>query len=153
MPVQNITLRPITAADTHALRLRVLRDNDPAANLHFPGDDAPDSIHWGAFAAGALIGIATLHRRALAGQPDAVGWQLRGMAVAPDYQAHGIGGRLLAACCAHVQAQGGGVLWCHARVAARRFYEAHGLRVEGTPFNLPIGPHYLMWRALPAAGD
>jgi predicted GNAT family N-acyltransferase len=51
----------------------------------------------------------------------------------------------------HVAKQGGGVLWCQARVPARRFYERAGFVPAGAEWLEPqIGPHIAMWREVAA---
>jgi hypothetical protein len=54
----------------------------------------------------------------------------------------------------HVAERGGGLLWCNARVPARRFYERARFSVVGDEWEEPnTGPHLTMWRAVPADGD
>lgn len=74
-------------------------------------------------------------------------WRLRGMATSPEARNHGIGSLVLAAVIDHVVAAGGGILWCNARIPARRLYERAGLKAWGEPWEDPdIGPHIVMWR-------
>ena len=122
----------------------MLRPNlAPEASV-FPGDDAPTSQHFGAFACDELVGIATLIQEASPLDGRATDWRLRGMATVPQVRNRGIGGMLLSRCIAHVRAGGGNRLWCHGRSTARRFYERHGLKAIGAEFLSPhTGPHYL----------
>jgi predicted GNAT family N-acyltransferase len=138
-------LRPITAAETRPLRQRVLRPHQALAELVYPGDDAPDTVHLGAFADDTLVGIATLLHQHEPGE-----WRLRGMATAPEVRGRGQGVLLLEACLAHARAHGGTRFWCHARTPVVGFYQRHGLACEGSGFDVPgIGPHILMSRRLP----
>jgi predicted GNAT family N-acyltransferase len=48
-----------------------------------------------------------------------------------------------------VAERGGGLVWCHARTPARRFYERAGFTAVGAEWvEPPIGPHITMWRAV-----
>ncbi|MGH8325612.1 MAG: GNAT family N-acetyltransferase [Steroidobacteraceae bacterium] len=72
---------------------------------------------------------------------------MRGMAASPEVRNMGIGSELLRGLIAHIGAEGGGILWCNARVSARGLYERGGMRTWGEPWEDPqIGPHIVMWR-------
>lgn len=143
------TIRTISAADTHVLRRRVLRPHQPPAACAFPGDDAPDTVHFGAYRGGDLVGIASVYREPMTGHDDADHWRIRGMATEQSLRRRGFGKRLLHACTEHALANGGTLAWCTARSAARNFYAAAGFRTHGPEFELPeIGPHYLMAKPL-----
>jgi GNAT superfamily N-acetyltransferase len=148
----------VTAADVRPLRGQVLRPGVPPATLVYAGDDAPDALHVAAFDGGRIVGIASLCREPVPGRPQASGWRLRGMATLPEARGAGIGARLLRECFRHVRDDGGGLLWCNARVVALGFYDRLGLAREGEEFDIPgIGPHYVMSRWLarlrPARAD
>lgn len=142
------TIRPIPAAQTRPLRQRVLRPHQPPEAMVYPGDDAADTLHLGAFVDGALVGIASLYREPPPGEVDPGAWRLRGMAVTPEAQGGGHGRALLEACLVHARRQGGTRVWCNARTTASGFYTRLGFLVQGDVFELPgIGPHHLMSRA------
>jgi GNAT superfamily N-acetyltransferase len=125
------TIRPITAAETRLLRHSVLRPHQTLEQLVFPGDDAPDSLHVGAFMDGELVGIASVSRDPLPGESDARAWRLRGMATVEKVRGMGCGRALVEACVAHASIQGGTLLWCNGRTSAMGFYRALGFeRVE-----------------------
>jgi predicted GNAT family N-acyltransferase len=68
------------------------------------------------------------------------------MATAEDRRSTGIGAALLDAALAHVVAEGGTLVWCHARTPAGRFYERAGFAAHGDEWVDPeIGPHVAMW--------
>ncbi len=72
------------------------------------------------------------------------------MATAPDWRGRGLGTAVLDALIDHAAAHGGGLVWCNARVPARRLYERAGLVARGAVFDIPgIGPHIQMWRTVP----
>ena len=142
-------IRPILPHKTHHLRLTILRNNDPTANLNYPGDTAPETGHFGAFQDKQLVGIASVYSEAMAAQPEKHGWRLRGMAVVPEVRRTGIGAQLIERCIQHCADRQGQLIWCNARTSAQTFYEAQGFAIEGKEFELPeIGPHFVMWKAL-----
>ena len=152
----DVELRPIPAEETRQLRKRVLRPAQPVDELDYPGDEAPDTRHLGAYLDGELVGTASVYREPMPGtdapQPGAdapAAWRLRGMATLESVRRTGVGQSLLEACIAHAIANGGTHLWCNARSPARPFYQALGFQTEGEEFELPeIGPHYRMWRSI-----
>ena len=148
-----VTVRLITAVATRPLRQRILRPGQAVHELVYPGDDDADSLHVGAFAGAALLGVASLYRQSPDGQPArATEWRLRGMAVVPEARRQGVGAALLAACERHARAHGGDRVWFNARVDALPFYVALGYAMVGEEYELPgIGPHRFAERRL--AGD
>ena len=145
-----IEIREISARDTHPLRQRVLRPNQPPEAMFYPGDETPGAVHLGAFnAAGQLIGIASLSI-----EPPPTGgaertFRLRGMAVDPDLQGSGIGSRLVEIGVARAASAGLTGIWCNARISAEPFYRRLGFSVVGERFDIEgIGPHVVMRRDL-----
>jgi ribosomal protein S18 acetylase RimI-like enzyme len=138
-------IRPIASSATHPLRQAVLRPHQELASVSFPGDEAADTLHVGAFGDGVLIAVASVCREAPAGPPDRSAWRLRGMATDPAQRRSGHGRALVHACIEHAQRRGAAQLWCNARLSAADFYRALGFQEEGDPFELPeIGPHLFM---------
>lgn len=137
-------IRTITAEQARVLRRAVLRPNLPPEASIFAGDDAPTSLHLGAFEGGELVGVATLIGDACPASEGGADWRLRGMATVEKVRNRGVGSTLLSACIAHARDVGGRRLWCNGRSSARRFYERHGLQAIGAEFVSPdTGPHYL----------
>ena len=135
----------MAAADTVALRRQVLRGGRPVA---LPGDSDP-AFHVGVYDDGTLVGTGNVRVQPAPWQPSLPAWRLRGMATAPEARGRGVGTLVLGALMAHARERGGGVLWCHARTPAQRFYERAGLVTRGEPWEDPeIGPHVLMWTTL-----
>lgn len=144
-------IRPITAADTHALRHAVLHPHRGIETEDYPADHTPGSLHLGAFRDGELSGIASVSRAPFPGAPERAAWQLRGMATAPSVRRQGYGAALVRACIAHVAAHGGGILWCNGRTGVIGFYESLGFRRWGDEFQVPVtGPHYVLWQEVNA---
>ncbi len=144
-----IEIRPISSQETHPLRLRILRNNNPEANLNYPGDDDPETFHLGAIHNGTVVGIASIYLQPMASRPDKRGWRLRGMATAESHRRTGLGKALLEGCFDHIRQHNGDLIWCNGRTSAFAFYEPMGFETEGEEFDMPnIGPHYIMWRSL-----
>lgn len=141
-------IRPISAAETRPLRHALLRPHQPAERLVYPGDDAPQTLHAGAFLGGRLVGIASVTPGPSNGAAWPAPWQLRGMATAPEVRGRGYGRALIVACLAHIAAHGGRTLWCNGRTSALPFYRALGFQAHGEEFLSDTGPHYVLWRAV-----
>ena len=140
----------IEIREARGLRHQLLRPGRPADELVFPGDDAPDTLHAGAFVEERLVGIATIIREAPPGEADDRAWRVRGMATLPEIRGRGYGGLLLERCVEHAVNHGGRLLWCNARAGAVGFYRRYALATRGDAFDIPdLGTHYLMSRALP----
>lgn len=141
-------IRPIAPRQTHPLRQAVLRPNQPPENLVYPADDAPDTLHLGAWQGEDLVGIASIYAEPLPDADESGWWRLRGMATHPEVRGSGIGRALLLACLAHVAERGDTGLWCNARTSACGFYLALGFEKIGDEFEIEgIGPHFVMKRA------
>ncbi len=138
----------ITAAETHPLRLSVLRHDTPTKDVSFAEDSDSNAIHLGVRVGGEVVAVSTWIPRPHGGQ-SAV--QLRGMATARHLQGTGLGGILVEAGCDRVAASGVGLVWARARDAALVFYERHKFVVEGEGFIDATTqlPHHLVVRHLP----
>ena len=142
-----IELRTAHLEELIDLRHVVLRAGMPREAAVFPGDDRPDSRHYGAFQNGRAVGCATFHVSQWEGEPA---WQLRGMAVAKDWCGRGVGREMLRRVEADLRrASPIRQLWCNARVPASGFYQKLGWVVCSAPFDIPTaGPHVKMTRRL-----
>jgi GNAT superfamily N-acetyltransferase len=153
-------VRRITAAETHPLRMAVLRPGRPEAECEFPGDEHELTFHAGAELDGRIVSIASLYLEprpadapgGAARGPDhdaGTAWRLRGMATEPELRRSGAGAAALAACEQHAREHGATLAWCNARVEAIGFYERLGWHVLGEEFEIPtVGPHFVMEREL-----
>ena len=145
----NIELRPITAEQTRLLRSSVLRPHQSPDELIYDGDDAPESLHLGAFLNGNLVGIASVCQESIPGEDDPTAWRLRGMAIVPEVRGQGVGRALLERCVEYIVERGGTMLWCHGRSSVAGFYQALGFELYGEEFEIEVtGPHYVMKRKL-----
>lgn len=149
-------IRRIAARDTIALRNAVLRPGLPPGGSHYPGDDAPDTLHLGIYVAASIqtthAAVATLCREPIPGERSATSWRLRGMATLPEYRGHGFGKQLAQRCFTYAAEQCGTLVWCTSRVATVPFYRALGFTESSDTFSLPqySGALYIrMQRPLP----
>lgn len=138
----------VATADTHPLRLAVLRHDTPTKEVAFKEDEWPGAWHLGIRDGDELVCTSTWVPRALEGEH---GVQLRGMATAFRLQGQGLGGLVLEHGCAMVADKGFSLVWARARDAALAFYLRHGFEVRGDGFvdEATQLPHHLVVRATP----
>ena len=143
-------IRSISAAETIAVRWPVLRPGFPRDTAVFDGDDAPATLHFGAFDGERLVGVASIYLASMPERPEtAPAWQLRGMATLPEVRGAGFGRALLDACVIAARETGAAILWCNARTSAAPFYRGNGWEIFGGEFDIPtVGPHFRMLLAL-----
>jgi predicted GNAT family N-acyltransferase len=136
----------LSAAETHPLRMEVLRADTPSRVVTFDGDDRPDTVHLGVRHGDTVIAVSTWIPTTYHGEPAV---QLRGMATAKHLQAHGVGAVLLESGCARA-AKVAPLVWARARDAALDFYLRHGFAVDGDGFidETTQLPHHLIVRRL-----
>lgn len=142
-----LTVVEITAADTHALRLEVLRNDTPTAIVTFPEDDLPGTFHLGVRDTdNHIVAISTWIPRPF---HDEAAVQLRGMATAPHVQGQGAGAMLLEAGCRRA-AEIAPLVWARARDSALGFYLGHGFVLDGEGFidDQTQKPHHFILRRL-----
>jgi GNAT superfamily N-acetyltransferase len=155
-PEGEVEIRPLPLEAVLPLRQRVLRPHQRVSEVVFDGDRRPGALHLGAFAAGRVVGVASVMPEpepdAAVGDRDA--HRIRGMAVEEGWRGGGIGGRLLERCVEHAASGGAGLVWCNARIGAVPFYERHGFERDGPVFDVPrIGAHVRMRRRLGRTPD
>lgn len=142
-------VRRITAEETRPLRHAVLRPGQSFEQTVYSRDDHPETIHLGVFESDRLVSIASLYREARPHRPSRAAWRLRGMATLAGQCGRGFGTAVLDASVAVVAGQGGGELWCNARVPALGFYLRRGFSVEGDEFEIDgIGRHVVVTRTV-----
>jgi GNAT superfamily N-acetyltransferase len=152
-----VRVERVAPESTFPLRRRVLRPHLPGPeHTVLPGERDPRAVHLAALDAdGQVIGTAVLLPERFELMPDrADAWRLRGMATDERLRGRGIGRQVVRRVLEHLAAQGGGLLWCHARLPAQAFYERAGLMPVGACWEEPrLGPHVAMWREVPPSGQ
>lgn len=124
-------IRSITAVEARSLRAPVLRPGRPLQDSIYATDDAPETLHLGAYLGGELVSVATIFPEPMPGEDDERAWRLRGMATRPGMRRQGYGRAVLERCIEHVAAQGGTLFWCNARTDAIEFYRTLGFERRG----------------------
>jgi len=133
----------IDADATHDLRRRVLGRS--AADVVWPGDDEPHTVHLGVVDGDVVVAISTWLAAPFAATSTPA-LQLRGMATDPAHVGRGLGKLLLDAGVELARSRGVSMVWANARVPAVSFYVAAGFQVVGTEFTTPDTglPHRLV---------
>ena len=124
----------LTAVQTHPLRLDVLRRGTASRDVAFPEDELASTLHLGVELDGVVVGISTWIQNAHPDLPARRGIQLRGMATAPQFQGHGIGGLILETGVERMFASGHEMVWARARDTALGFYQRHGFVRRGVGY-------------------
>ena len=126
------------------LRSSVLREGKPLEQCVFSGDDDPETFHLADIRDEQAVCIASCY---LQGHPDfkGKGYQLRGMATAPEFRGRGVGNQLLNFAVVYLRGQQADYLWCNARRTAYSFYLGLGFEFISPEFEIEgIGMHRVM---------
>ncbi|MEH6406078.1 MAG: GNAT family N-acetyltransferase [Leeuwenhoekiella sp.] len=141
-------IKTITGQQTWPVRHPVLRQGRPLEDCHFEGDDLPDTIHLGLYYSDSLTGVVSLlikDYKSFSG----VQYQLRGMAVLPEYQQKGLGEFLVLEAEKRMRKKRINTLWFNAREVALSFYSNLGYEKVGDSFEIsPVGTHFLMYKKI-----
>jgi GNAT superfamily N-acetyltransferase len=143
-----VVVAEIEAAQTHALRARVLRDGR-SENVSFPEDDRPGAFHLGVrqTPAGPVLAVGSFSPEETPYRPGRSGVRVRGMATDHACQGRGVGRRLLEEAIGRLRAGGVEVLWGNGRDRALGFYQRLGFEILGDGFLAgPAGdiPHHVV---------
>lgn len=143
------TIKEISALDTFSVRHPVLRPGKPIETCHFEGDNSESTKHFGLFSNEKLAGIASLFIHPTPFLEEKLQFQLRGMAILPEFQKKGFGEALVKHAENDARARGGKIIWFNAREIAVGFYKKLGYEIIGEPFDIAvIGKHYVMYKKL-----
>jgi GNAT superfamily N-acetyltransferase len=127
------------------LRFQVLREPLGHTRAHVPFPFERESLHLVACAAGRVLGCVLFHPE------HARGGRLFQMAVAPEYQRHGMGRALVKALEAELSRRGLEEIHLHARAPVVPFYERLGYTAYGAPF-VEVGVEHVHMRRSMAGG-
>jgi GNAT superfamily N-acetyltransferase len=145
----NLEIRRIDAAQTYALRHAVLRSHQPPHMAIYDGDDETTTAHFGAFVEEGIVGIVTLFHAAAPFEFEGESLQLRGMAVAPEFQNRGVGAQLVQHALEWASSTKAELIWCNARTSAVPFYAKFGFETRGEEFLAVENiPHFVMFKTL-----
>lgn len=142
-----IHIKKISAKETYAIRLAVLRENIPLP-YEFKGDFDKDTFHLGAFRNDKLIAVSSFMKvsnKQFKGEQ----YQLRGMATLAEFQGVGAGKLMMDHVIKLLLDLKIDCLWCNARIIAVPFYKKSGMKTFGKSFDIEyIGAHYVMAKLL-----
>ncbi|WP_251359804.1 GNAT family N-acetyltransferase [Kangiella sp. TOML190] len=147
--MHNLDIQTVSVDKVYPLRSKVLRPNLPIESCYYPEDNHQGAFHLAAYLEQELVGIASFYpekHQTLSAENQ---HRLRGMAVEPEFQAQGVGQKLLASSFDICQQAGSDLLWCNARVKAVKFYKKQGFQQFGNAFDIAgIGEHFIMYKRL-----
>ena len=143
-----IEIKKITAEQTYAIRLEILRKgiNKP---YQFDGDFDQETFHLGAFVENELVGVSTFVKNNSNLFSEVNQYQLRGMATLHKVRGKGVGVKLLNTSIGELKKMKTTILWCNAREVALGFYSKLNFKIIGEKFMVDqIGNHYLMYLSI-----
>lgn len=146
----------LAVSQTLALRRAVLGAPGDPEPLELAGDADPTTVSFAALdPEGEVVSVVRVSAEPPPFMPEhatAPTWRIRGMATRADARNRGIGSAVLGAALAYVASQGGGLVWCNARIPALSLYRRAGFATFGEPWSDPTrGPHVAMWLAVAPA--
>jgi GNAT superfamily N-acetyltransferase len=145
----DIQIKEILAKQTYELRHPLLRKDQPYDSCQLENDNHPQSIHLGAYSSSQLVGILSAMPNCCPDYNDQIGFQLRAMAVHPEFQRRKIASQLIQNIVRRLKEDSKVEnIWLNARVNANALYLNNGFQAIGTPFEIkPIGVHqrFIKW--------
>jgi GNAT superfamily N-acetyltransferase len=145
----DIQIKEILAKQTYELRHPLLRKGQPYDSCQLENDNHPQSIHLGAYSSSQLVGILSAMPNCCPDYNDQIAFQLRAMAVHPEFQRRKIASQLIQHILLKLKEDSTiQNVWLNARVNANTLYLNNGFQVLGTPFEIkPIGVHqrFIKW--------
>lgn len=132
------------------VRHEVLRKGKPIETAFFDGDATADAFHLGIYHYNQIVAVASyLPNKHAYFKEEWKQYQLRGMAVLPEYRGQDFGKKMYLKALEILKERNTNVLWFNARVVAWPFYEKLGAQKLGTPFFIDgIGDHSLMFQEI-----
>lgn len=140
----------ISAEETYPIRQELLRSGRPLEEVQFQGDQDATTVHLGVFLNDRLIGIASFVRNKHESFEFQNQYQLRGMAILPEFQKRQVGHLLLHAGENLLKNEKNcEFLWCNARESAVNFYLRNNYKTHGDYFEIPnVCTHIVMVKPL-----
>lgn len=136
----------LAAEETYLIRQQILRPGRPANECMFEGDTEKSTLHLGVFIAEKLVGVASYMKNNNTLFTTPVQFQLRGMAILPEYRQQKLGEALLLAGEKILKKDHHSLLlWFNARETAVDFYRKYGYKTKGDLFMVPnVCKHIVM---------
>ncbi len=148
MSAATFTIQLISASATYSVRNIVLRPGRPVKECHFLGDESKGTFHLGLFKGEHIVGVASFMTNSNPFFDPNIQYQLRGMAVLPEYIGQGLGTLLLKEGESKIKQESkDAFIWFNARVSAINFYKKHGYKSFGKKFEVPgVCEHIVMFK-------
>jgi len=146
---KSVVIKQIEYEQTYPIRQVVLRPGRSLETCFFKGDELQTTFHFGLFYQEKLTGIISIFKNnnPLFSQTDQ--YQIRGMAVLPEYQKSGFGKQLVVYSEIFLRNKSILLVWFNAREIAVDFYKKSGYQVIGKTFEISdVGPHFVMFKKL-----
>jgi GNAT superfamily N-acetyltransferase len=141
----------VSADQLHALRRRVLRNDDPAIYHPDPRDEEETSLHYAGLLGTRVVVSASFFPSAPPMNTSLNTFQLRYMATDFDVQGRGYGAGVLEIAEDDLRSLGVEQIWANGRDTALGFYESVGWhRIEGSEHLSPETdlPHTVIFKRL-----
>lgn len=139
------TLRFVSAAETHGLRLEVLKVPHEEYEYDYVGDNLDSTFHMALYFEDEIACVASFFEKKCRECESVRSVQLRGMATSKLFQGKGLGAKLVADAIEEAKKRGYKSMWCNARLKAIPFYEKLGFEVISEEFMVPkVGLHRVM---------
>ena len=142
-------IRSISSIQTFEIRHPVLRAGQPFESCKFIGDEEEETLHFGAYDEGSLIGVLSCYINNGTHFHQGKNYQIRGVAVVEKLQQKGIGKALMIYAEQVLKTKTCNHIWLNARVTAKSFYKKLDYLEIGTVFEVPIiGTHQCFYKKL-----
>jgi len=137
------SLKIISLQDLRKIRHSELREGKPYSTTLWDHDKDKDTKHYGLILDGHPVSIGTSFLNQCPEKPEAVSYQLRGMATVKKERGKGYGRQLLDGLVKKLKEnEQAEILWANIRVSALPFYEKFGFKIVSDVFDVKdIGPH------------
>ncbi len=142
-------IKQIPYEETYPIRQVVLRPNRPLETCFFDGDSLSTTHHFGAFQNENLAGIISIFKNNHSVFEEKNQYQIRGMAVLPEFQKYGLGKQLVLHTEEFLKQQKTELIWFNAREEAVGFYQKLGYQIIGKAFMIAdVGIHFVMFKSI-----
>jgi GNAT superfamily N-acetyltransferase len=149
---EQFEINRVASEELHDLRRRVLRSNDPAADVGDPRDAEATAEHYAGVLEGQVVVCASVYPSSSPIHPDLRTYQLRYMATDFAVQGRGLGAIVLTSICGSLAGRGVQEVWANGRDTALGFYQRLGWEmVPGSEHVSPYTqlPHTVIYKTLP----
>jgi len=149
MNTHSTLIQQISYQETYSIRQVVLRPNRPLETCFFEGDSLPTTYHFGVFQNENLAGIISIFKINHSFFEEKNQYQIRGMAVLPEFQKYGLGKKLVLHSEEFLRSIKTELIWFNAREEAVGFYQKLGYKIIGEAFMITdVGIHFVMFKSL-----